>query len=139
MAKARTFVGLDVHATKIVAAVLDAETRQLQTFAMSGDAEKAAAFCAGLPGPVRVAYEVDPTGYGLARSRVEQDGIYAAACSSVVADAPKWSLRKHRRFQLCRRRKSILSRPQLRGSGPTARKRPSRTSGPLAAVGARRP
>ena len=26
MAKARTLVGLDVHATKIVAAVLDAET-----------------------------------------------------------------------------------------------------------------
>ena len=37
MAKARTLVGLDVHATKIVAAVLDAETGQLQTFAMSGE------------------------------------------------------------------------------------------------------
>ena len=30
MAKARSLVGLDVHATKIVAAVLDAETGQLQ-------------------------------------------------------------------------------------------------------------
>ena len=29
MAKARTLVGLDVHATKIVAAVLDAETGEL--------------------------------------------------------------------------------------------------------------
>ena len=29
MAKARTLVGLDVHAVKIVAAVLDAETGQL--------------------------------------------------------------------------------------------------------------
>ena len=37
MAKAKTLVGLDVHATKIVAAVLDAETGQLQTFAMSGE------------------------------------------------------------------------------------------------------
>ena len=37
MAKARTLVGLDVHATKIVAAVLDAETGELQSFAMSGD------------------------------------------------------------------------------------------------------
>jgi hypothetical protein len=64
MTKARTLVGLDVHATKIVAAVLDVETGQLQTFAMGGEAEKAAAFCAGLPGPVRAAYEDGPTGYG---------------------------------------------------------------------------
>ena len=32
MAKARTLVGLDVHATKIVAAVLDGETGELQSF-----------------------------------------------------------------------------------------------------------
>jgi hypothetical protein len=57
MAKAKTLVGLDVHATKIVAAVLDAETGQLQTFGMSGETATAAGFCAGLPRPVRVAYE----------------------------------------------------------------------------------
>ena len=67
MTKARSQVGLDVHATKIVAAVLDAETGELQTFAMSGDAVGAAGFCAGLPRPARVAYEAGPTGYGLAR------------------------------------------------------------------------
>ncbi len=67
MAKARSLVGLDVHATKVVAAVLDAETGQLQSFSMSGESEKAAAFCAGLPRPVRAAYEAGPTGYGLAR------------------------------------------------------------------------
>jgi len=67
MAKAKTLVGLDVHATKIVAAVLDAETGELQVFSMGGDAGEAAAFCAGLPRPVRVAYEAGPTGYGLAR------------------------------------------------------------------------
>ena len=61
MAKARSLVGLDVHATKIVAAVLDAETGQLQTFAMSGETAKVAAFCAGLPRPVRVAR--GPTGW----------------------------------------------------------------------------
>ena len=55
MAKARTLVGLDVHAAKIVAAVLDAETGQLQTFAMGGESTKVAAFCAGLPRPARVA------------------------------------------------------------------------------------
>ena len=67
MAKAKTLVGLDVHATKIVAAVLDAETGELRVLQMDGDAGKAAAFCAGLPRPVRVAYEAGPTGYGLAR------------------------------------------------------------------------
>jgi len=67
MAKAKTLVGLDVHAAKIVAAVLDAESGELRTFRMNGDAGEAAAFCAGLPRPVRAAYEAGPTGYGLAR------------------------------------------------------------------------
>jgi hypothetical protein len=34
MAKTRSLVGLDVHATKIVAAVLDADTGELQFFGM---------------------------------------------------------------------------------------------------------
>ena len=37
MAKARTLVGLDVHATKVVAAVLDGETGELAFFSMSAD------------------------------------------------------------------------------------------------------
>jgi transposase len=67
VAKARTLVGLDVHATKIVAAVLDAETGEVQWFRVSGDAGEAAGLCAGLPRPVRATYEAGPTGYGLAR------------------------------------------------------------------------
>jgi transposase len=67
MAKARTFVGLDVHATKVVAAVLDAETGAVEFFVLGGDVAQAAGLCAGLPRPVRVAYEAGPTGYGLAR------------------------------------------------------------------------
>jgi len=47
--------------------VLDAESGELRTFRMDGDAGEAAAFCAGLPRPVRAAYEAGPTGYGLAR------------------------------------------------------------------------
>ena len=67
MAKARSLVGLDVHATKIVAAVLDAETGEVQFFRVGGDVGEAAGLCAGLPRPVRAAYEAGPTGYGLAR------------------------------------------------------------------------
>jgi hypothetical protein len=47
MAKARTLVGLDVHATKIVAAVLDAETGELRWFRVGGDVAEAAGLCAG--------------------------------------------------------------------------------------------
>jgi transposase len=84
MAKARSLVGLDVHARKVVAAVLDAETGQLQTFAMSGETEQAAAFCAGLPGPVRAAYEAGPTGYGLARELAKRGvGCVVAAPSKI--------------------------------------------------------
>jgi hypothetical protein len=48
-AKARTLVGLDMHATTIVAAVLDAETGELRWFGVGGDAVEAAGLCAGLP------------------------------------------------------------------------------------------
>ena len=67
MAKARTVVGLDVHAAKVVAAVLDVETGELQFFGMEMDVGRVAGFCAALPGSVRAAYEAGPTGYGLAR------------------------------------------------------------------------
>jgi transposase len=56
-----------VHATQLVAAVLDAETGELQTFVMGGDSGARAGLCGGLQRPVRVAYEAGPTGYGLVR------------------------------------------------------------------------
>src|SRR5271165_4958883 len=87
MAKARSLVGLDVHATKMVAAVLDAETGQLQVFAMSGENAKATAFCAALPRPVRVAYEAGPTGYGLARELVKRGAECVVAAPSKIPRA----------------------------------------------------
>ena len=87
MAKAKTLVGLDVHAAKIVAAVLDAETGQLPTFSRDGDAGGAAGFCAGLPGPVRVAYEAGPTGYGLARELGQRGVECVVAAPSKIARA----------------------------------------------------
>ena len=65
-----------MHATKIVAAVLDAETGELQFFTLRGDVSEAAGLCAGLSRPVRAAYEAGPTGYGLARE------LLGAACSA---------------------------------------------------------
>jgi len=87
MAKARTLVGLDVHATKIVAAVLDADSGQLQSFTMGGETTKAAAFCAGLSRPVRAAYEAGPTGYGLARELAERGVQCVVAAPSKIPRA----------------------------------------------------
>src|SRR6516225_4257514 len=87
MAKARTLVGLDVHATKIVAAVLDAESGELKCFRMSGEVESAAAFCEQLPGPVRVAYEAGPTGYGLARELAKRRVQCVVAAPSKIPRA----------------------------------------------------
>jgi transposase len=88
MAKARTLVGLDVHALKIVAAVLDAESGELRTFRMNGDAGEAAGCCAGLPRPVRVAYEAGPTGYGLARELAERRVECIVAAPSKIPRRP---------------------------------------------------
>jgi transposase len=87
MAKARTFVGLDVHATKIVAAVLDAETGELEFLGLGGDVAQAAGLCAGLPGPVRAAYEAGPTGYGLARELARRGVACVVAAPSKIPRA----------------------------------------------------
>lgn len=87
MTKARSLVGLDVHAAKIVAVVLDAETGQLQTFAMSGESARAAGFCAGLPRPVRATYEAGPTGYGLARELAKRGVECVVAAPSKIPRA----------------------------------------------------
>jgi transposase len=87
MAKARTLVGLDVHATKVVAAVLDAESGELKCFRMSGEVAAVAAFCAGLPKPVRAAYEAGPTGYGLARELAKRRVQCVVAAPSKIPRA----------------------------------------------------
>jgi transposase len=76
-----------VHAAKIVAAVLDAETGEIAFFGLTGDTVKAAGFCAGLPRPVRVAYEAGPTGYGLARELVKRRGECVVAAPSKIPRA----------------------------------------------------
>ena len=97
MAKARTLVGLDVHATKIVAAVLDAETGELQWFRLGGDVAEAAGLCAGLPRPVRAAYEAGPTGYGLARELARRGVECVVAAPSKIPRAPGDRVKTDRR------------------------------------------
>jgi transposase len=97
VAKARTLVGLDVHATKIVAAVLDVESGALQFFGVSGDIAEAAALCAGLPRPVRAAYEAGPTGYGLARELARRGVECVVAAPSKIPRAPGERVKTDRR------------------------------------------
>jgi len=73
MAQVRTWVGLDVHAAKVVAAVADSQSGELAIQRMGGQTEQVAEFCAALPAPVRVAYEAGPTGFGLARALAARD------------------------------------------------------------------
>jgi transposase len=97
MAKARTLVGLDVHAAKIVAAVLDAETGELRWFRVGGDVAEAAGLCAGLPRPVRAAYEAGPTGYGLARELQRRGVECVVAAPSKIPRAPGDRVKTDRR------------------------------------------
>jgi transposase len=79
MTKVRTWAGLDVHAAKVVACVVDARSGEMTVRRLPGMTNELVAFCAGLPGPTRVAYEAGPTGFGLART------LTAAGIGCVIA------------------------------------------------------
>jgi transposase len=79
MTKVRTWAGLDVHAAKVIACVVDAQSGEMTVHRLPGTTNELVAFCAGLPGPTRVAYEAGPTGFGLARA------LAAAGIGCVIA------------------------------------------------------
>jgi transposase len=79
MAQVRSWAGLDVHAATVLAATVDRESGELGVRRLSGKTGEVVAFCAGLPGPTRVAYEAGPTGFALARA------LQAAGVGCVVA------------------------------------------------------
>ena len=64
----RTSVGLDVHARSVVAAAVDTATGELFRERLIPDNEVVLKWLTRLPGPVAVAYEAGPTGFGLARA-----------------------------------------------------------------------
>lgn len=79
MSKVRTWVGLDVHAARVVACVVDAESGEMIVQRLPGATTGVVGFCAGLPAPARVGYEAGPTGFGLARA------LDAAGIECVIA------------------------------------------------------
>jgi len=63
----RTSVGLDVHARSVAAAAIDGVTGELIQAKLTPSYEHIRSWIGGLPGPVAVAYEAGPTGFGLHR------------------------------------------------------------------------
>jgi transposase len=63
----RTSVGLDVHARSVVAAAIDEDTGEVTRRRLTPAFGDIAAWLGGLAGPVAVAYEAGPTGFGLYR------------------------------------------------------------------------
>src|SRR3954470_1871749 len=87
----------DVHATKIVAAVLDADTGELGMFVLNGENAGVAALCAGLPRPVWAAYEAGPTGYTLARELAKRGIECVVAAPSKIPRATGDKVKNDRR------------------------------------------
>jgi len=80
-----SWVGLDVHARKVVAGVLDSVSGELATLRVPVAREETVAWLRTLRGPVRVAYEAGPTGYGLARACAAAGIACTVAAPSKIA------------------------------------------------------
>jgi transposase len=83
----RTSVGLDVHARSIVAGVLDTVTGQVWSRRLPPATEAVVAWIGSLPGPVGVAYEAGPTGFGLARA-LQQVGVRCVVVAPSKLERP---------------------------------------------------
>ncbi len=88
MAKAMTFVGLDVHARQTHAAVLDPATGELAVSKLRMAPEEVVSFLQRLGPAVRAVYEAGPTGFGLARAGRERGiDVRVAAPGSIPRGA----------------------------------------------------
>jgi transposase len=67
----RTSVGLDVHARSVAAAAIDGVTGELRQARLTPSHEHFRSWIGDLDGPVAVAYEAGPTGFGLYRALTE--------------------------------------------------------------------
>lgn len=63
----RTSVGLDVHARSVAAAAIDGVTGEVLQTRLTPSYEHIRSWMKDLPGPLAVAYEAGPTGFGLYR------------------------------------------------------------------------
>lgn len=92
-----SWVGLDVHARSVVAGVLDGGSGELRSSRVPPGYEGTVAWLQSLPGPVRVAYEAGPTGYGLARACAEAGIVCTVAAPSRIQRAAADKVKTDRR------------------------------------------
>src|SRR5712691_8023998 len=92
-----TWVGLDVHARKVVAGVLDAGSGELRSLRAPTLPAETVAWLGQFPAPIRVAYEAGPTGYGLARACVRAGIACTVAAPSKIPRAAGDKVKTDRR------------------------------------------
>jgi hypothetical protein len=85
----RTSVGLDVHARSVAAAAIGGGTGELSQTRLTPAHDHILGWVRSLPGPVAVAYEAGPTGFGLYRS-VTAAGIGCEVVGAVEVAATQW-------------------------------------------------
>lgn len=88
MISERTFVGLDVHARSVVACGIDTVTGEVVQARLTPDFEELWAWLQALDGPIAVAYEAGPTGFGLARFLADRRVRCVVAAPSKINRAP---------------------------------------------------
>jgi transposase len=115
MAWERTSVGLDVHARSIMAGVLDSVSGQVWSRRLPPASEAVLSWVRSLPGPVAVAYEAGPTGFGLARA------LQAAGMRCVVVAPSKLERPAGDRVKTDRRDAERLARLLHIGELPAVR------------------
>ena len=92
-----SWVGLDVHARSVVAGVLVGGSGELRSLRLPPGYEETVGWLKSLPGPVRVAYEAGPTGYGLARACLEAGIVCTVAAPSRIRRAAAEKVKTDRR------------------------------------------
>ncbi len=92
-----TWVGLDVHARKVVAGVLDARSGEVRSLRAPTLPTEMVGWLGQFSVPVRVAYEAGPTGYGLARACVAAGIACTVAAPSKIPRAPGDKVKTDRR------------------------------------------
>src|SRR6058998_4149772 len=92
-----TWVGLDVHARKVVAGVLDAASGEVRSLRAPSLPAETVEWLQRFAAPVRVAYEAGPTGYGLARACARAGIACTVAAPSKIPRAPGDRVKTDRR------------------------------------------
>src|SRR5262245_35958940 len=91
------WVGLDVHARKVVAGVLDAESGEVRSLRAPLLPSETAGRLRQFPAPGRVAFEAGPTGDGLARACAAAGVACTVAAPSKIQRPPGDRVKTDRR------------------------------------------